>query len=96
MEKTFISGPVSGMDYEYVSGKFLEAENYLSSKGVNTVNPIRLCSMSWDTDKWERTCIKALVECDGIYMLKGWKNSKEAKLEHFIAMKLGMKITLEK
>ena len=41
-------------------------------------------------------CLKAMLDCDGIYMLKGWKKSRGAKLEHFIALKLGIEILLEK
>lgn len=96
MKKTFISGPVSGIEYEYACGHFVEAENYLSEKGRNTVNPTRLCGQSLNFVQWMKVSIPALLQCDSIYMLKGWKKSPEAKLEHFIALKLGFEIILEK
>lgn len=43
-----------------------------------------------------RVCITHLMECDAIYMLKDWKQSRGARLEHFIALKLGMRIIKEK
>jgi len=35
--------------------------------------------------------LKALLDCDGIYMLRGWEQSKGAKIEYELAMNLGIK-----
>lgn len=37
-------------------------------------------------------CIIELIKCDAIYMQKGWKRSKGAKIEHKIAKKMDMEI----
>jgi len=36
--------------------------------------------------------INALFECDAIYMLKGWENSKGARAEHALAVALDIEI----
>lgn len=95
-KKTYISGPVSGVDYEEVRTAFRAAELRLEVKGHDVVNPMRLCSSSWPWERCMRVCISAMMECDAIYMLKGWKRSRGARLEHFVALKLGMEITVEK
>lgn len=42
-----------------------------------------------------RADIHALIECDGIYMLRGWEESKGARLEHLIADGLGLEIVYQ-
>ena len=39
--------------------------------------------------------VKALCECDIIYMLSNWTDSKGAIIEHTIAMYLGLKVQYE-
>ena len=96
MKKIYIAGPVTGLDIVVVKRAFSAAEERIAYRGDVPVNPLRLCSSAWDWRKCLRNCIKALVDCDGIYMLKGWRNSKGAKLEHFIALKLGMEVEVER
>lgn len=95
-KKTYIAGPVSGVDAEEARMRFMAAELRLEGDGFDVVNPVRLCSSSWPWARCMRVCISAMMECDAIYMLKGWKRSRGARLEHFIALKLGMEITVEK
>lgn len=42
-----------------------------------------------------KTDVEAILGCDGIYMMDGWKNSKGAQAEHAIAEWLGLKIIYE-
>jgi len=42
-----------------------------------------------------RIDIKALVDCDAIYMLNNWRDSKGANVELNIAQGLGMEIIFE-
>jgi hypothetical protein len=71
---------------------FAKAEEFLYSRGDEPVNPTKHCNVSWDWDDCMKKVIPLLLQCDKIYMLKGWKQSKGAKLEHFIALKLGIRI----
>lgn len=43
-----------------------------------------------------RVDIRALVDCDSIYMLKGWELSKGAKLELDVASSCGIPVEFEK
>jgi hypothetical protein len=93
--KCYISGKITGIDnYEKL---FSDAENYLLSKGYDVVNPVKL---NHDHDKsWEsymRVDLKALLDCDAIYMLKNFHSSKGAIIEKNLAYQLGIKIINEK
>lgn len=92
MSKVYISGAVSNIPYDEVLANFKEAENFLYARGDEPVNPTKHCDVNWDWDDCMKKVIPLLLECDKIYMLKGWKNSRGAKLEHFIALKLGIRI----
>lgn len=95
-KSVFVSGPVTGIDYSRVVENFGNAEKELVERGFMVVNPTRLCTPDVSWFECMRICIKALLDCDGIYMLKGWKRSKGSRLEHFIALKIGMSVELQK
>lgn len=95
-KRIYIAGPVSGLDEADVRMRFRAAELRLAGEGHDVVNPVRLCSSSWPWERCMRVCISAMMGCDAVYMLKNWKRSRGARLEHFVALKLGMGITLEK
>jgi len=88
--KLYLSGPVS--NNPDARNLFYKAEEYYSSIGYEVVNPLKL---NMDCPTWEqamRRDIAALMDCDAIVMLPGWELSKGAKLEHFVAYKLGLDI----
>ena len=93
--KIYIAGKVSGEPGGQVFIKFMAAEQRLKMQGWVCVNPIRFCGSEWPWLDCMRVCITHLMECDAIYMLKDWKHSRGALLEHFIALKLGMRIIKE-
>jgi len=39
-----------------------------------------------------KTDIIAIMECDAIFMLENWEESKEACIEHSLAIKLGYEV----
>lgn len=92
MTKTYISGPMTGIPgYNYPA--FMAAAADLRAKGRTVVNPAE--NGLPPTATWHehmRADIKELVDCDTIYLLPGWRNSKGARLEVRIAIGLGMKI----
>lgn len=96
MSKVYISGQITGANFIEDRLRFSDAQELISGRGDTAVNPIYLCTSAYDSQNSMRRRIKALMDCDEIYMLKGWKTSKSARLEHFIALKLNIKITLEK
>ena len=87
--RIYIAGVIGISDFD-------QAEKTIALKGDEPVNPLRFCDDGMDWRRMMRLRLKKLADCDGIYMLKGWKMSKEAKMEHFVALKLKLSIELEK
>lgn len=98
-EYIYISGPISGInDYKE---RFAKAKKKLEAQGFSVCNPVDLDSLvkcHFSDPTWVdymKIDIRFLCVCDSIFMLKGWENSRGAKLEHHIAQELGMKIYYE-
>ena len=96
--KTYISGPISGRPFEEAESQFLYGEFHLGIiKKYEFVNPMKLPHEHGGTWKeYMKEDIAALMECDSIYMLKGWEDSAGARLEFSIAIGLGYEILFEK
>lgn len=90
----YISGAITG-DSNYKE-KFQKAKKDLEARGYNVINPAELeplMGTSWEEYmKWD---IAWLLTCDGIYMLKDWKQSRGARIEQFIAQELHLQILYE-
>lgn len=90
--RTYIAGPMTGIkDFNFPL--FHETARKLRERGHIVVNPAEInpdTAMSWE--ECMKADIKALVDCDAVYMLEGWKNSKGATLEHHIACRLGLDV----
>lgn len=78
---------------------FAEAQEKLrgcaSLQNPETVNPHE--KGLGDDAPWEahlKMDIKLLMDCDGIAMLPGWEKSRGAKLEHGLAVQLGIEVRL--
>lgn len=96
-KRIFISGPISG-NAEYARiHRFKPAFIKLLLKGYEPFNPFTMMDI-WPRKSiknwhfWMRNGLKFLIDCDAIYMLKGWRKSRGARLEHKIAQELGMEI----
>ncbi len=91
--RVYIAGKITGEDLAECKEKFLTAEkefkyNFQSSIVVNPMSLPHNHDKNWKS--YMRECIKALVDCDAILMLKDYKESKGAKIELSIAEKLGL------
>lgn len=89
--RVYIAGPMSG--YEgYNFPAFFTAATKWREAGWEVINPAELdgqdTNQPWDF--YLRRDLKLLVDCDAIAMLPDWELSKGAKLEHYVAMKLGL------
>lgn len=92
--KIYISGKITGRDLEEARKQFDKAEQYWISQGIEVVNPMKEVPAE-DGKPWDyymRRDIKLLMDCDAIYMMDGWKTSRGAKIEKYIAEQLGMKL----
>ena len=79
--KVYISGPMSGLDPNEVQRRFNSAELRLQAMGYEPINPADISHLQFDYDQMMEIDLKILSYCDGIYMLKGWKDSFGAQME---------------
>ena len=96
MKKIYISGPMSGLpDFNFQ--KFEKAGKYLTKKYPERIiiNPHKIHRNNRKDLQYSyymRNDIKALCDCDSIYMLENWNLSPGAKLEYAIATALKLEI----
>ena len=91
--KIYISGQITGIerDAPYL---FDKAEAKLIEMGFKeVVNPMTI-KHNHDLTllSYMRADIVALMDCDSIYMLSNWTNSRGAEIERKLAIDLGFKI----
>lgn len=83
MKRIYISGAITS-DILNAPRKFCEMERQLRREfGCEVINPMKLPHKEGAT--WEEYMIvdlEALRTCDAIYMLRCWKDSRGARLEH--------------
>lgn len=90
----YLSCPITGQ--EPAAKARLEAAAALFEAEYNVVNPMALNhdgATTWSD--YMRTDIKALVDCDRIYMMNGWQRSRGCCLEYSIAKELGIPMIFE-
>lgn len=94
MNKVYIAGKITGLNYLETFKKFLLAEQRLHRLGFEVVNPMKVVKdPNADWLKAMRICIKKMVEhCDAIYLLHDWEDSRGARLEYQIANELKFKL----
>lgn len=88
--KVYISGPITGIDFGNRFA-FSCARNALELCGYEVVDPseVKLDDEATWTD-YMRADLKLLLDCDFIYMLDGWEDSKGARIERELAENLGI------
>lgn len=82
-KKVYISGQITGLSTSEVTAKFKAAEDELIKHHFTPVNPLTVSpyhpSKTWDDYMVDD--ILAMLECDAIYPLENWKESRGAKVE---------------
>lgn len=88
--KVYISGPITGIDFGNRFA-FSCARSALELCGYEAVDPseVQLDDAATWAD-YMKADLKLLLDCDYIYMLEGWENSKGARLERELAENLGI------
>lgn len=84
MKRIYLSGPITGVP-DYLE-RFEEAETKVQLMGYAPINPAKMnhCipdMASFSHEEYMSICLELLRHVDGIYMMKGWENSKGAKME---------------
>ncbi|QYC55130.1 hypothetical protein SEA_BOILGATE_50 [Mycobacterium phage Boilgate] len=90
----YIAGPMTGLA-DFNRPAFRVMADRLRRKGYRVVNPAELPGETLNNpwDWYMRRDLAELVKCDGIVLLPGWEQSKGARLEHHVAVTLGMTVT---
>ena len=84
----YVSGPMTGIK-DYNAPAFEKAYFDLQSKDHFPVMPVPYVDGK-TYQEYLRDDLKLLLDCDGIYMLDGWQESKGAKIEHMVALACGI------
>jgi len=94
--KVYISGKITGLLREELVEKFRAKEKELAAEGFEVVNPLNN-GLPFDAE-WKqhmREDLKALLNCDILYLMSDWRHSPGANLEHTIADNTGIPIVYE-
>ena len=94
--RIYISGAIEHHDVSERKTAFSDAQRALEGKGFEPINPFN--NGLPETAHWRqhmRADIKLLLECSYIYMLRGWEQSKGAKLEFDVATSCGLTVVYE-
>ena len=95
MKRIYIAGPMTGLP-EFNYPAFNEAAKRLRDLGFDVENPAENQEPKCGT--WlgyMRMAIRQLVTCDGVALLPGWRGSRGARIERWLAGMLGLKVVLE-
>ena len=89
--QVYIAGPITGISDNNVHA-FLGAGKLLNDQGYIVFNPIHTGdgNMGLPYKFYLRHALKMLAECDYMYLLPGWENSKGASMEVYVAWCLGL------
>lgn len=92
MKKVYISGRISSLPREQYMAYFQKAEDMLTREGFKVVNPTKfvMCRHLWlyRLLGYELTLLYdlwRLMQCDNIYKMPGWRESRGAQIEACVA-----------
>jgi hypothetical protein len=106
MKKCYIAGPMSGYPgFNFMA--FYSAEDEVEKLGYFPINPARIDNATGfdekvndlsDIDMKEVALrdIVLLMECEAVYLLDGWEDSRGALAEYFLAKWIGLEIIKQK
>jgi hypothetical protein len=89
--KIYLSGPMTGLPGVNFPA-FHAMTGQLRDAGYTVTNPSELNPDGGTWSECMRRDIKALMDCDTVARLPGWRSSSGARLEVLIAERLGMKV----
>ena len=95
-DKVYISGKISGLDFDETCRRFGEAEKHLQKLGFRTSNPTKMSLCVWLAQHGHyRLCLWLQLlwmsaTCQCIYLLDGWHTSDGARAERAVARVMGI------
>lgn len=96
MKKVYVSIPISGEDYNSQRNHASAIAQKLKNKGYDAVTPFDIVkSVTTPYNVAMGKCVAKLLECEMIYLCKGWQNSKGCFAELQIALVYGLSVMVE-
>ena len=90
-DKVYVAGKITHTDLAKTKRRFARKEIELSEMCVVKYNPMKSVDLNKPLKPWlfyMKVGIGNLMNCNSIYMLKGWRRSKGARIERWLAKKL--------
>ena len=94
--KIYISGKITGLPLSEARQRFEDAAVFLAEIGFDPVNPLNNGLES--SAMWKEHMvadIRLLLDCDAIFMMDNWIESRGASIEYDIANRLNMDVWFE-
>lgn len=92
----YISGPISGHDLNTRRQDFDAIQQTLEVLGHTVFNPMRNgLPAEASTHQHMHRDIISLLQCEAIFMMRGWLHSKGCKLEFDVATAIGLPVYFE-
>lgn len=90
----YISGPITGTDYENQKKYFEKIQKELESKGRKVINP-------WTLNRTDNGCwadyiirdLRELKNADELMLLPDWEKSRGCRIEKLFAEGMGIPVT---
>lgn len=96
MKKVYVSIPIKGKDYKKQREHADEVGRSLSRKGMEVVNPFNIYAGKDPSYADHLACdLRALMDCDVIFLCQGWENSRGCRIEFFTAQEFGLEVIRE-
>ena len=95
MSRVYISGPINGV--EGYAENFKTADNYLSGKGYDVINPVAVSDAlpNMEYEQLMTIDLILLAMCESIYMMKGWDKSLGCNREYGYAIARNMNVIFQ-
>ena len=91
----YISGPITGLP-DLNRDAFETAENFLRLWGFEPINPLKIHPPErTEYGDFMKEDLRAVLGAQGIYMLKGWQQSRGASVELDVAVVIGLPFEFE-
>jgi len=91
--KAYISGKITGLSIEDARKNFEQGKSAVEKLGFIPVSPMDLPhnhDQTWES--YMKEDLTALLECQAIYTLPNWEDSRGAKIEVELAKQLGIHV----
>jgi hypothetical protein len=96
MKKCYIAGKIGDLSIDVFTKNFEDAKKEVESLGMIPISPTDLPhnhNRSWSS--YMKEDLKAMMDCDCIYVQRNWRSSPGATMEIDVAVSLGIDIIFQ-